>query len=71
MEKRRKRVSPSAPILIPPTVRTSNRLFNTVNGFNTNPTLVLATAPASKFPWDVNFGSALVIGRSGTVERSG
>lgn len=42
------------------TGRTSYRLFNTVNGFNTNPTLVRATAPATKLPWLFNFGKALV-----------
>jgi hypothetical protein len=47
-----------------PHKRTSYRLFNTVNGFKTNPTLVLATAPATKFPCEFNFGNALVIGRN-------
>lgn len=57
--------SPSAPAQPRPSTRpTSYRLFNTVNGFNTNPTLVLATAPATKFPCEFNFGNALVIGRN-------
>lgn len=36
---------------------TSYRLFNTVIGFNTNPTLVRATAPATIFPWLESFGN--------------
>lgn len=52
--------------------RTSYRLFSTVNGFNTNPTLVRATAPATRFPCEFSFGNALVIRRrSSALLRSG